>query len=237
MRDKLEKRIVEKPEDLARHQEYAAWLREQGDPRADFIETQIALENTSLARDRRFELEAIDRRLIQQHGREWIGDLGDFILARGTAERPFELRPGCVIHWWRGWVRGLQLDELTLRLSKVLLQTAPLRLFTKLILTEPVNASCDYLHEWGLLERVKELDLSYGRITDKGAQTLAADKSIRKLHLLDLTGNQLTAEGVAAIRKSFPKVLYEDQNPIEIQRGEAAAARPVPDEVEETDED
>lgn len=222
MQDKLEKNLIKNPGDLALHREYAAHLRENGDPRAELIELHIDLENQAIARELRIELETRQRQLLDEHGREWLGDLGDFILTRGTAEHPFELRPGCAIQWWRGWIQGLQLDELNLKLSKVLNHSPQTRFLRRLIMTEPVNATCDYLHEWGLLDKIKELDLSFGRIADKGALTLAADRSIRKLESLDLTGNQIAAEGLAAIRKSFPKVQIDDQNPIEIERGDPA---------------
>jgi hypothetical protein len=122
------------------------------------------------------------------------------------------------IEWYRGWVYGLTLDELTLKLSKVLLQAPELRMFRRLTLIDPVNASCDYLHEWGLLDKISALDISYGRITDKGALTLGADRSIKKLKSVDMTGNQIAEEGLAAMRKNFPKVLIDDQNPIIINR-------------------
>lgn len=237
MRDKLEKKIVDKPNDLARHEDYAAWLEANGDePRAELVRLQIAMENTHLNREKKFELELVERRLLEAHGREWIGELGDFVLLKPTAEQNYRLKHGCKVLWFRGWVRGLQLGELTLKLSKVLLQAPELRLFNTLILTEPVNASCDYLHEWGLLEKLKHIDLSYGRISDKGAQTLAADRSIKKLDTLDLSGNQITEEGLAPILKSFPKVQVDDQSPIEVSRDDVPAAEVVAED-ESSDEE
>lgn len=219
MSDKLEKKIFEKPEDLKRHEAYAEWLRENdNNPRADLIEIQIALENQKLNREKRFELELQERRILNEHGREWIGPLCDFIMMRDIPGRRFQTKPSCAIEWYRGWVYGLTLDELTLKLSKVLLQAPELRLFRKLTLIDPVNASCDYLHEWGLLDKISYLDISYGRITDKGALTLGADRSLKKLKTVDMTGNQIAEEGLAAIRKNFPKVLIDDQNPIIIKR-------------------
>ena len=229
MSEKLEKKIFEKPEDLKRHEAYVAWLRENdGDARADLIEVQIALENEKLNREKRFELELQERRILNEHGREWIGPLADFIMMRDIPGRRFQTKPACAIQWYRGWVYGLTLDELTLKLSKVLLHAPELRLFRSLTLIDPVNASCDYLHEWGLLDKISALDISYGRITDKGALTLGADRSLKKLKSVDMTGNQIAEEGLAAIRKNFPKVLIDDQNPIIIKRDD------VEEEVVET---
>ncbi len=238
MRDKLEKKIVDKPGDLKRHEDYAEWLEANGEEaRAELIRLQIAMENTRLDREKRFELELQERRLIEAHGREWIGELGEFVLLKPTDEKNYRLKHGCKVLWYRGWVRGLQLDELTLKLSKVLLQAPEMRLFNTLILTEPVNASCDYLHEWGLLDKLKHIDLSYGRVSDKGAQTLAADRSIKKLDTLDLSGNQITEEGLAPILKSFPKVQVDDQSPIEVSRDDVPAAETVDDEDSGDDDD
>jgi hypothetical protein len=219
MSEKLEKKIFEKPDDLKRHVAYVAWLRDNdGDARADLIEVQIALENQKLNREKQFELELQERRILNEHGREWIGPLADFMMMRDIPGRPFQTKPACKIEWYRGWVYGLTLDELTLKLSKVLLHAPELRLFRRLTLIDPVNASCDYLHEWGLLDKISSLDISYGRITDKGALTLGADRSLKKLKSVDMTGNQIAEEGLAAIRKNFPKVLIDDQNPIIIKR-------------------
>tara|TARA_R110002072_G_scaffold303099_1_gene493549 strand:+ start:303612 stop:304328 length:717 start_codon:yes stop_codon:yes gene_type:complete len=237
MSEKLEKKILEKPEDLKRHEAYVEWLRENdGEPRADLIEVQIALENQKLNREKRFELELQEKRILSEHGREWIGPLADFIMMRDIPGRRFQPKPSCAIEWYRGWVYGLTLDELTLKLSKVLLQAPELRLFRKLTLIDPVNASCDYLHEWGLLDKISDLDISYGRITDKGALTLGADRSLKKLKTVDMTGNQIGEEGLAAIRKNFPKVLIDDQNPIIIKRDddpEAEVAKTSSDEEDE----
>jgi hypothetical protein len=238
MSEKLEKKILEKPDDLKRHEAYVEWLRENdGNARADLIEVQIALENPKLNREKRFELELQEKRILNEHGREWIGPLADFIMMRDIPGRRFQPKPSCAIEWYRGWVYGLTLDELTLKLSKVLLQAPELRLFRKLTLIDPVNASCDYLHEWGLLDKISDLDISYGRITDKGALTLGADRSLKKLKSVDMTGNQIGEEGLAAIRKNFPKVLIDDQNPIIIKRDDDPEAKVAKVSSDEEDEE
>ena len=64
MREKLEKKIIERPNDLKRHEAYATWLKENDDPRGQFIDLQIALENKSLSREKRFELESDQQELL-----------------------------------------------------------------------------------------------------------------------------------------------------------------------------
>ena len=217
MREKLEKKLLKDPDNLALHNEFADWLDENDPPRGELVRLHLEMEESGLSREKRHELEIRERHLLSEHGREWIGELADFILEKPTKETSFELKAGWQVFWTRGWVTGLQLDELTMKLNKVLLHAPELRLLRRIVLIEPLNATCDYLHEWGLLDKIKELDLSYGRIGDKGALTLAGHKTIRKLESLDLTGNQITAEWIAAIAKAYPRVLIDDQTPIVVR--------------------
>lgn len=211
-REKHEKRILEKPAEVKRHEEFAEFLTSIGDPRGELIEIQIKLEDKRLTLEQQVELNIRERAILKEHGRKWIGKLADFVLLKSQPGRDFELKTCCKLWWWRGWVYGLQTDELTLKLTQVLLHAPELRFFQKLVIVEALNATCDYLHEWSLLDKIKELDLSYGRISDKGAMVLANDKSLKKLNAVDLAGNQISDEAIEALKKSFPKIGIEDQN-------------------------
>jgi hypothetical protein len=230
MREKFEKRIFEKPGETKRHEEYAEYLKSVGDPRGEFIELNIALEDKRMTREHHIYNEIRQREILAKHGRKWLGKLADFVLLKSQPGRDFELKPGCRLWWWRGWISGLQTDELTLKVTQVLLHAPELRFFSKLVIIDALNATCDYLHEWGLLDKIKELDLAYGRITDKGAMVLANDKSLKKLAALDLTGNQISEDAIAALKKSFPKVGIDEQHipmvPGSLSR--AAGGVPVP---------
>ena len=210
-REKFEKRIIEKPAELKRHEEFAEFLTSIGDPRGELIELQIKLEDKRLTREQQIELEIREREILKHHGRKWLGKLADFVLLKSQPGRDFEMKTACKLWWWRGWVYGLQTDELTLKVTQVLLHAPEMRFFQKLVIVDALNATCDYLHEWGLMDKIKELDLSYGRISDKGGMVLANDKSLKKLNSVDLAGNQISEEVIAAIKKSFPKVGIEDQ--------------------------
>ncbi len=212
MRDKFEKRIFEKPGETKRHEEFAAFLKEHGDPRGELIELQIKLEDKRLTREQQVDLEIQERAILREHGRKWIGKLADFVLLKSLPDRDFQFRPMCRLWWWRGWVSGLQTEELTLKLTQVLLHAPEMRFFSKLVIIDPLNATCDYLHEWGLLDKIRDLDLSFGRISDKGCMVLANDKSLKKLNSVDVTGNQMSEDAVAALRKSFPKVAADEQH-------------------------
>src|SRR5262245_10052283 len=57
----LEDALAEDPDDLAAHMACADHLMELGDPRGEFIQTQIALEDGSLSTDRRRALRRRER--------------------------------------------------------------------------------------------------------------------------------------------------------------------------------
>ena len=63
-----------------------------------------------------------------------------------------------------------------------------------------------------LLRRLKVLDLRHGRIGDAGAAALAASPDLKKLELLDLSRNELTAEGIKALKATGIQVVLNDQH-------------------------
>jgi uncharacterized protein (TIGR02996 family) len=106
LRDALEAALVENPDDLATHCAYADYLQEQGDPRGEFIQIQLAQEAPQRTEADRRRLQARADELLQAHRREWVGVLADELLGvvEGEAEnwtereRPYEIR------FARGWL-------------------------------------------------------------------------------------------------------------------------------------
>ncbi|MGH7170841.1 MAG: TIGR02996 domain-containing protein [Gemmataceae bacterium] len=138
LRDALESALVENPDDLATHYAYADYLQEQGDPRGEFIQLQLAMEDPERSEAERRQLQARAKELLQEHQREWLGILAeDFFLAND--DMPWALHNPTEHKFARGW-----LDSLTLRDSPVfghrsylgpLLRSAPeARLLRKLVL-------------------------------------------------------------------------------------------------------
>ncbi len=111
----LEAAILGDPTNRAAHAAYADWLTEQGDPRGEFIQIQLALEDESLSPDQRKSLKTKETALLKAHTDEWVGGWQKFARNSGpeaggqvaTAESPF------------GFVRGILADatfhELSLR--------------------------------------------------------------------------------------------------------------------------
>ena len=113
LRDALEAALVEDPDDLATHRAYADYLQEQGDPRGEFIQVQLALEDPGKTADERQALQARERDLLAEHRRDWLGSLADELL--GPVDKPWDLwaesaRP-YEIQFARGWLDRIILSQ------------------------------------------------------------------------------------------------------------------------------
>ncbi|MBN9117894.1 MAG: WGR domain-containing protein [Planctomycetes bacterium] len=92
------------PDDLAGWCAYADYLVEHGDPRGEFMQTQIALEDEKRPKSERAALEKKEAALLKEHEKEWVGDWPDLFPAptetegRGqinhTGERKYEFKRG-----------------------------------------------------------------------------------------------------------------------------------------------
>lgn len=106
LREALESALVENPDDLATHCAYADYLQEHGDPRGEFIQLQLALEDPQRTEAQRRRLQVRADELQQTHQREWLGVLADELLGNtngreedaSATERPYEIR------FHRGWL-------------------------------------------------------------------------------------------------------------------------------------
>src|SRR5687768_13216078 len=79
-REAIESALVEDPNDRASHAAYADLLHEQGDPRGDLIQTQLALEDAALKPAERKRLQKREKELLTKHQRDWLGPLAPFLL-------------------------------------------------------------------------------------------------------------------------------------------------------------
>lgn len=109
LRDALESALVEDPDDLATHYAYADYLQEQGDPRGEFIQVQLALEDPQRSETERRRLQTRAKELLREHEREWLGILADDLLPphelTGWTFSTPEPRPE--YHFARGWLDTL----------------------------------------------------------------------------------------------------------------------------------
>lgn len=149
LREALESAIVENLDDLASHSAYADYLMEQGDPRGEFTQIQLALEDASQPRAVRSQLEEREAELLAQHGSEWLGEIAGLVDRYGKGNLSYRFA--------RGW-----LDATTIRslgpVAAVTLarcpQTRSMRRLT--IVTTDADLDDDLADEDGVIPGVPE---------------------------------------------------------------------------------
>src|SRR5262249_35876402 len=119
----------EDPDDLATHAAYADLLSDAGDPRGEFIQVQLALEDEKLKPAERNKLQKREQALLKKHQRDWLGDLAPHLL-RGTEADALTTFRVC---FRPGWLDSLELgSRLSLSLPRLLAQAPQLRLLRRL---------------------------------------------------------------------------------------------------------
>jgi uncharacterized protein (TIGR02996 family) len=138
MRQALEEALADDPDDLASHMAYADWLAEQGDPRGEFIQTQLALERADLPAAERRRLQKREKELLAAHEREWLGDLAPF-LVEGKAVWPEGEDWEEVEYQYqfaRGWLDSLQANGLSMDCAAAVAGAPQLRLLRRLVIED-----------------------------------------------------------------------------------------------------
>jgi hypothetical protein len=84
-------------------------LTEEGDPRGEFIQVQLALEDPARTKQQRAALRARETELLKKHVRTWLGDLGRFLVGTWSGEsKPYHYR---FARGWLDFVRVLPFPE------------------------------------------------------------------------------------------------------------------------------
>jgi uncharacterized protein (TIGR02996 family) len=123
----IEQGLVEDPDDLAAHAARADYLMEQGDPRGEFIQAQLALEDPRLDARERTRLEERAEALLRQHARQWLGDLGRFLVGKWSGEdKPYHYQ------FFRGWLDYLRVLPVPEALFSSLAEAPEARLLRRL---------------------------------------------------------------------------------------------------------
>jgi uncharacterized protein (TIGR02996 family) len=123
LRAALEDAIVENPHDVSSYMAYGDFLSEQGDPRGEFIQTQLAREDRKLSPARREMLQKRESELLQEHEREWLGPLARYLIDRDTSDLSPDYYAGHqkIEHTWRrGFLDSVKVHFLTGRLAQAL---------------------------------------------------------------------------------------------------------------------
>jgi uncharacterized protein (TIGR02996 family) len=131
-RDLLEAALAADPDDVAAHAAYADLLTEEGDPRGEFIQVQLALEDEAKPPEERAVLKQREAELLAAHERDWLSDLGP-LLEQG--EITDYMRQHDKINrrtWRRGWLDSLYIFRLELPLARELARAPAARLLRSL---------------------------------------------------------------------------------------------------------
>ncbi len=129
----LENAIIANPDDLGAHAAYADWLIEQGDPRGEFIQVQLALEDPKKSAKERKELQKREKQLLDKHQREWLGDLAPYLLDQEISQWERERGNVNLFQFARGWLNNVQFNSLNVAASRTLAKTPAARLLARLV--------------------------------------------------------------------------------------------------------
>jgi uncharacterized protein (TIGR02996 family) len=156
----LENALCANPDDLAAHAAYADWLTQQGDPRGEFIQVQLALEEPGRSANERKQLQKREKDLLKKHQREWLGDLAGFFLDREGVPEYFRPEEAYQFQFGRGWLDTIRVNPLTVEIARVLGRAPQTRLVRRFIIAETAyEGEGEYEDEDDLPEGVENATL------------------------------------------------------------------------------
>jgi len=130
----LEDALAANPDDLATHMAYADLLSDQGNPRGELIQAQLALEQLPRHSPQRDVLRRRYAALAVEHGRSLLGELAPYLLERPcTYAEPFRFR--------LGWLDILYVDRLDVGLARALARAPEARLLSTLRIDDIASES------------------------------------------------------------------------------------------------
>lgn len=95
----LEGALAATPDEATAFAAYGDYLAEEGDPRGEFVQVQLALEEAGRSAAERKRLQKREAELLAAHGKEWLGDLGRFLVGDWSGEdKPYHYA------FRRGWL-------------------------------------------------------------------------------------------------------------------------------------
>ena len=123
----FEAALRDNPDDLAGWCAYADWLTEQGDPRGEFMQVQLALEDESRTKDERDRLKEREKELLLAHEKEWLGELAPFLLGDKKHESS-----DSQYNWQRGFVAALAIRRLDWEFAEAIALSPETRFLSEL---------------------------------------------------------------------------------------------------------
>ena len=153
----FERALMAAPDDFAGWCAYADYLAEQGDPRGEFMQVQIALEDETRSKAERAALKKQEAKLLKTHEKDWLGCLAGVTV--DAEQVPFWLsakqgQHAPVTHCFaRGWLSRLEFHSLTVAQARALAQSPPARLLRELVVElvaheAPVGVTQQYIDSY-----------------------------------------------------------------------------------------
>jgi uncharacterized protein (TIGR02996 family) len=124
----FERAIAENPDDGAGWRAYADWLIEHNDPRGEFMQVQLALEDESRSKAERKKLQEREAELLEEYEREWLGELAPFMLDVEIYSQYADDPPEW--GWQQGFLSRVQVQHLAAAFTQVL-ATSPAARFLR----------------------------------------------------------------------------------------------------------
>jgi uncharacterized protein (TIGR02996 family) len=137
LRQALEAALLESPDDRATCAAYADYLAEQGDPRGELVQVQLALEDGATSPAERKRLHTREKRLLKQHESDWLGPLARWLIdsEAGELQEGYYRDGAKYVHsWHRGFLGRIEVTQLSQRFVQALAEAPAARLLRELIL-------------------------------------------------------------------------------------------------------
>jgi uncharacterized protein (TIGR02996 family) len=153
----FERALADDPHDLASWCAYADYLAEQGDPRGEFMQVQIALEDEKRTQVERTTLKKQEAKLLKEHEKDWLGPLAAVTVDAepvsfwdGGKEG---LRAPVAHRFTRGWLSRLEFHGLTVAEARALARASQARLLRELVVESvayeaSVGATQQYVYSY-----------------------------------------------------------------------------------------
>jgi uncharacterized protein (TIGR02996 family) len=131
----LERALLESPDDDAAYAAFADRLNELDDPRGEFAQVQLRLEDAGVPAKQRAALHKREKALLKEHGRQWLGELAPFLLdQQGVPEHQAQSGDGNRFQFRRGWLDSVHIPFLDADLARALGRAPQTRLLRNLVI-------------------------------------------------------------------------------------------------------
>jgi uncharacterized protein (TIGR02996 family) len=153
----FEQALTDDPLSLTTACAYADYLAEQGDPRGEFMQVQLALEDESLPMTQRAALHKQEANLLKKHEKDWLGALASVTV--DAEPEPYwpggklSQRPPVAHRFARGWLSRLEFHNLTVDQARALARAPQARLLRELVVEQieaevPAGTTQQYINSY-----------------------------------------------------------------------------------------